>query len=78
MAPADVAAPLARIFAGTAMTIVLFSHAWRAVLRALQHADEACLAAKHPMMTGLWGSVLSFPLALALLLEAEALLSFFR
>lgn len=78
VAPADVAAPLARIFAGTAMTIVLFSHAWRAVLRALQHADEACLAAKHPMMTGLWGSVLSFPLALALLLEAEALLSFFR
>ena len=78
VAPADVAATLARIFAGTAMTIVLFSHAWRAVLRSLQHADETCLASKHPWMAGLWGSVLSFPLALALLFEAEALLSFFR
>jgi hypothetical protein len=78
VAPADVSAVLARILAGTAMTIVLFSHAWRAVLRSLQHADAACLASKHPWMTGLWGSVLSFPLALALLLEAEALLSFFR
>lgn len=78
VAPADVAAVLARILAGTAMTIVLFSHAWRAVLRSLQHADETCIKAKHPWMAGLWGSVLSFPLALALLLEAEALLSFFR
>ena len=78
VAPADVAAPLARIFAGTAMTIVLFSHAWRAVLRSLQHADAVCLASKHPYLAGLWGSVLSFPLSLALLLEAEALLSFFR
>ncbi|MDP2272871.1 MAG: hypothetical protein Q8K32_19190 [Archangium sp.] len=78
VAPADVAAPVARILAGTAMTIVLFSHAWRAVLRSLQHADETCIASKHPWMAGLWGSVLSFPLALALLLEAEALLSFFR
>lgn len=78
VAPADVAAPLARIFAGTAMTIVLFSHAWRAVLRSLQHADVTCIASKHPYMAGLWGSVLSFPLAVALLLEAEALLSFFR
>ena len=78
VAPADVAAPLARIFAGTAMTIVLFSHAWRAVLRALQHADATCLESRHPYMAGLWGSVLSVPLAVALLLEAEALLSFFR
>ena len=78
VAPADVAATLARVFAGTAMTIVLFSHAWRAVLRSLQHADETCIASKHPWMAGLWGSVLSFPLALALLFEAEALLSFFR
>ena len=78
VAPADVAAPLARLFAGTAMTIVLFSHAWRAVLRSLQHADATCIASKHPYMAGLWGSVLSFPLAVALLREAEALLSFFR
>ncbi len=78
VAPADVAAPVARILAGTAMTIVVLSHAWRAVLRSLQHADETCIASKHPWVAGLWGSVLSFPLALALLLEAEALLSFFR
>jgi hypothetical protein len=32
---AEVAAPLARIFAGAAMTIVVFSHCWRAVLRAM-------------------------------------------
>ena len=78
VAPADVAAPLARVFAGTAMTIVLFTSAWRAVLRSLQHADTTCQESKHPWMAGLWGSVLSFPLALALLFEAEALLSFFR
>lgn len=78
VAPAEVAAPLARILAGTAMTIVLFSPAWRAVLRSLQHADATCLASKHPWRAGMWGSVLAFPLAVALLLEAEALLSFFR
>jgi hypothetical protein len=78
VAPADIAAPIARILAGTAMTIVLFSHAWRAVLRSLQHADATCQASKHPWMAGTWGSVLAFPLAVALLLEAEALLSFFR
>lgn len=78
VAPADIAAPIARILAGSAMTLVLFSHAWRAVLRSLQHADATCLESKHPWMAGLWGSVLAFPLAVALLLEAEALLSFFR
>jgi hypothetical protein len=78
VAPADVAAPVARILAGTAMTLVIFSHGWRAVLRSLQHADATCLESKHPWMAGMWGSVLAFPLALALLLEAEALLSFFR
>ena len=78
VAPADVAAPVARILAGTAMTIVVFSHGWRAVLRSLQHADATCQDSKHPWMAGMWGSVLAFPLALALLLEAEALLSFFR
>lgn len=75
---AEVAAPLARILAGTAMTIVVFSHGWRAVLRALQHADDACVKAKRPWVEGLWGSALAVPLAIALLLESEVLLSFFR
>lgn len=78
VAPADVAAPIARILAGTAMTIVVFSQGWRAVLRSLQHADATCLESTHPWTAGLWGSVLAVPLAFALLLEAEALLSFFR
>jgi hypothetical protein len=78
VAPAEVAAPLARVLAGLAMALVLFSHGWRAVLRALQHADAACVASTRPWTTGLWGTVLSFPLAVALVLDAEALLSFFR
>lgn len=75
---AAVAAPVARTLAGGAMALVLLTHGWRAVLRALQHADAACLASRHPWTAGLWGSTLAFPLALALVLEAEALLSFFR
>lgn len=75
---AELAAPVARTFAGGAMALVLLTHGWRAVLRALQHADAACLAARHPWTAGLWGSALALPLAVALVLEAEALLSFFR
>lgn len=78
VAPPDVAGTVSRIFAGTAMTILLFSHCWRAALRALQHADETCVKAKRPWLAGLWGSALGLPLVLALLLESEALLSFFR
>lgn len=75
---AELAAPVARTFAGGAMALVVLTQGWRAVLRALQHADAACLASPHPWTTGLWGSALAFPLAVALVLEAEALLSFFR
>ncbi|MFO0596523.1 MAG: hypothetical protein U0228_14500 [Myxococcaceae bacterium] len=78
VASADVAAPLARIAAGTAMTILLFSHCWRAVWRSFQHADAVSQKAKHPFLAGWLGTVLALPLALALILEAEALLSFFR
>ncbi|MFZ5439700.1 MAG: hypothetical protein ACOZQL_06810 [Myxococcota bacterium] len=78
VAAADTAATVSRIFAGTAMTILLFSHCWRATLRALQHADETCVRAARPWLAGLWGSGLAVPLVLALLLESEALLSFFR
>lgn len=78
VAPADIAAPLARIFAGSAMTILLFSHCWRAVLRSLQHADQTCVKAKRPWLSGMRGNIAAFPLAIFLVLEAEAVLSFFR
>ncbi len=78
VAPADVSSWLARVAGGTAMTMVLFSHGWRAVLRALQHADATCNASKHPWWAGAWGTALSLPLAVALVLEAGAVLSFFR
>lgn len=78
VAPASVAAPLARIAGAASMALVLFSLGWRATLRALEHADAACQAAKHPWSAGWWGSLLALPLALALLLQGQALLSFFR
>jgi hypothetical protein len=78
VATPDVAGPVSRVFAGTAMTILVFSHCWRATLRALQHADETCVKASRPWLAGLWGSALAVPLVVALLLESEALLSFFR
>jgi len=82
VAPPDVAEVLARALGGGAMVLVLASHGWRAVLRSLEHADAACEArvkqAKSPWPVGLWGSVLSFPLAVALLLEAQNLLALVR
>ncbi|MBL8921028.1 MAG: hypothetical protein JNJ54_19355 [Myxococcaceae bacterium] len=82
VATPEVAEVLARVFGAAAIVLVLASHGWRAVLRALEHADAACEArvklAKSPWVTGLWGSVLSFPLAVALLLEAHNLLALFR
>jgi len=78
----DVAEGLARAFGGVAMLLVLASHGWRAALRALEHADAACedrvKAARSPWTVGLVGSVLAAPLALALLLEVQNLLAFFR
>lgn len=78
VAPASVAAPLARILAGLGMAVVLASHGWRAVLRSLQHADVACQTARRPWTAGLWGTALAIPLAVALCLNAEALLSLVR
>lgn len=84
---ADVVTPavaegLARGLGAAAMLLVLASHGWRAVLRALEHADAACEArvklAKSPWAVGLWGSVLSLPLAVALLLQAQNLLALVR
>ncbi len=78
VAPPDVAAIIARIGGALAIVVVLASHGWRAVLRALQHADDACEARrlKHPWLAGTWGTALALPLAAALLVEARALLSF--
>ena len=72
---------LSRIMALGALGLVLGSLGWRAVLRALQHADQECekRAAKRggPLTAGLIGSALALPLALAALLDTP-LLSFFR
>ena len=80
VAPPDVAAVLARVFGGVAMVTVTVSLGWRATLRALLHADQACVDApknkQNPWLIGLVGTVLALPLALALALEARALLSF--
>jgi hypothetical protein len=82
VAEASVAEVVARVAGGLAMVVVLARFGWRAVLRALEHADAACetrvKVAKSPWPVGLWGSALSLPLALALLLEAEALLALVR
>lgn len=78
VASADVAQGVARVASGLAFLAVLASLGWRAVARALQHADAACVASPRPWMAGWWGSVLALPLAVAVLLEAEALLSVLR
>jgi hypothetical protein len=78
VAPADVAQAIARVASGFAFLVVLASLGWRAVARALQHADAACVAAPRPWAVGWWGSVLALPLAVAVLLEAGALLSVLR
>mgnify|MGYP001403950584 CR=1 FL=1 len=36
VATPDVAGPVSRVFAGTAMTMLVFSHCWRATLRAVR------------------------------------------
>ena len=79
--PDGVNGPLSRFMALAAMVLVLGSLGWRAVLRSLQHADQACEQVAHqklgPMMAGLPGSALSLPLAIAVMVDTP-LLSFFR
>lgn len=81
VAPADVAEPIARALGGLALGVVLFSFGGRAVLRALQYADASCQQmtklGKKPWLVGLWGNLVSLPLALALALEARVFLSLF-
>lgn len=75
----DSSAAAARIAGLVAMLTVLVSHGWRAVVRALQHADDAAEARRikkqRVWSTGLMGTALALPLAVALLLQARALLS---
>ena len=100
VAPDAIAQPLGRAIAFLAFLHVSVALGWRAVLRALQHADAACtpvaVAAtaaerlallsgqlkpkrgKSPWTVGLIGSAIATPLAIAALLDALPLLSFFR
>jgi hypothetical protein len=81
VAPADTAAMLARVLGGLALAVVLVSHGWRAVLRALQYADarcEAALTTRQRWLAGTVGTLVATPLAVVLAMEAESLLSVFR
>lgn len=78
-----VAGFLARMFALAALAGVLLAFGMRAVLRNLQYADEIATAqAPRPWLEifarGIVGSAIVVPLALAALLDATPLLSFFR
>jgi len=79
--PDDFNGPVARIFALGAMVLVLGSLGWRAVLRALQHADEICekrVGKKAGPLTAGWlGSLLALPLALVAAVDTPWW-SFFR
>ncbi|MGA9521355.1 MAG: hypothetical protein WBV82_07825 [Myxococcaceae bacterium] len=79
----DAAGIFARLLALAALAGVLITFGLRAVLRNLQHADE--IARAHPnekwfltAARGLPGSALIVPLAIAALLDASPVLSFFR
>ncbi|RYZ37269.1 MAG: hypothetical protein EOO71_28690 [Myxococcaceae bacterium] len=77
----DTAADLsARGLAVAALVGVSVSLGWRAVLRNLQHADEACEAVgpRRAWTRGLLGCVLVAPLGLAAVWDASPVLSFLR
>lgn len=78
-----VAGAIARVLAIGALAGVLVAFGMRAVLRNLQHADE--IATREPykpwlrvFVQGAVGSALVIPLAVAALLDASPVLSFFR
>jgi hypothetical protein len=82
IAPDVLAGPLARVAALSAFALVFFAFGTRAVMRALQHADQL---AQQPHRTragvwleGTWGSLLALPLGLAAVADAAALISLFR
>jgi hypothetical protein len=73
---------LAQLLALLALTGVLASLGWRAVLRNLEHADARAAAPagsdRERLTRGLVGCALVAPLALAALLDASPVLSFLR
>lgn len=80
-----VSGSVARLLAVLAICGVLYSFGARAVLRNLQHADEVAAVDDKKSKTkalrfsrGLVGSVLVIPLAVAAMLDATPILSFFR
>ncbi len=83
----DVASPpvaeaVARGGGWVALALVVGRLGWRAVLRALEHADAACEAALKRAApawpVGLVGAVVALPLAVALVLQSQALLALVR
>ncbi len=76
-AAADVAA---RALAVAGLVGVLVSLGWRAVLRNLQHADALCEEAggRRAWRRGLPGCAVVVPLAVAAVMDAAPVLSFFR
>ncbi|MHB8877861.1 MAG: hypothetical protein ACYC8T_29560 [Myxococcaceae bacterium] len=78
----EFAGPFARLAAIGALALVLGTFGWRVVLRSLQSADklseEASKTRLRPYWAGLVGTGLLAPLALAGLLDASPILSFFR
>ena len=81
--PDGLSGSFAKLLAVLTLGAVLWSLGGRAVMRNLEHAHETAerLPARRldlAFTRGLWGSVLVAPLALAALLFASPLLSFFR
>jgi hypothetical protein len=74
------ASPASRGLALAALLGVLLTLGWRAVAGSFQDAREATAddPVKVALVRGLWGSALAVPLALAALLDASPVLSFFR
>ncbi|WIG95890.1 hypothetical protein [Myxococcus sp. SDU36] len=70
----------ARVLAVASLVGVLVSFGWRAVLRNLQHADAVCEEAggRAALRRGLLGCAVVVPLAVAAVVDATPLLSFFR
>ncbi len=78
----DFAGPVARFCAVFALIGVLISFGWRAVLQSLADADETCesrgLRGRKGLTVGLVGSLVVLPLAVAAVVDASPVLSFFR
>ncbi len=76
------AGPVARFAAVLTLGLVAVSLGWRAVLRSVQHADaeseDPTRVGAERVLAGLVGSLWVLPLAVAALLDASPVLSFFR